>query len=170
MGERNKVARQKSFFLETAQAAARTAADRVTTLKKEKIDKEAELANMLDKARLVEHEIKIDPRAGALDVEANLPQKIADLQSTVGQYGIELRQALDELSSGFTPSRYARVADGCRKLLPITMIGDVHLPETLNWLALAALTLAALRLFHVGASSTEISGATFLATFFWDSV
>ena len=39
------------------------------------------------------------------------------------------------------------------------------LPVLLIGFALAVLTLAALPLFHVGASSTEISGATFLATF-----
>ena len=121
---RDNAAREKSLFVESANAAARTAADRLTALKKEKIDKEVELANIVDKARLAGHEITIDPRAGALDVAADLPKKIADLQLNIGKYGIELRQALDVLSGGFTPDKYAHVAERCRNLIPITMVGD----------------------------------------------
>jgi len=124
MAERDKAAREKALSIERAEAAARTAADQLIALRKEKIDKEVELANIVDKARLAGHEITIDPRASALDVAAKLPKKIADLQSTVGQYGIELQQALDALNSGFTPEKYARVVERCRSLLPITMIGD----------------------------------------------
>ena len=121
---RDNAAREKSLFVESANAAARTAADRLTALKKDKIDKEVELANIIDKARLAGHEITIDPRAGALDVAVDLPKKIADLQLNIGKYGIELRQALDALSGGFTPDKYARVAERCRNLIPITMVGD----------------------------------------------
>ena len=139
--QRDKVALEKSLFVESAEAAARTAADRLTALKKEKIDKEVELANIVDKARLAGHEITIDPRAGDLDVTAELPKKIANLQLTIGKYGIELRQALDAVSRGFTPDKYARVAERCRNLLPITKIGDFT--ETLKGIDCEAVALTA---------------------------
>ena len=91
---------RKPQFVERAEASVRAAADQLTALKKDKIAKEVELENILDKARLAGSEIEIDPRADSLDVAAELPQKIADLQSTVGQYGIELRQALNDLRRG----------------------------------------------------------------------
>jgi hypothetical protein len=130
--DRDKAARERSLVLENA-AASRRAADRITALTKEKIEKEAELTNIIDKARVAGHEIEIDPLATSLDVTADLPKKIAALQSTVGRYGIELRKAIDELNNGFTPDRYSRVSERCQDLLPITMIGD--LKETFKRLA-----------------------------------
>ena len=91
------------MFVESAEASVRAAGDRLTVLKKNKIAKEVELENILDKARLAGREIEIDPRTNSLDVAAELPKKIADLQSTVGQYGIDLRQALNDLRNEFTP-------------------------------------------------------------------
>ena len=128
--ERDKAVREKAALWRSAEASVRAAADRLTALKKDKIAKEIELENILDKARLAGYEIEIDPRASSLDVAADLPKKIADLQSTVGQYGIELRQALNDLRNGFTPDKYARVGERCRKLLPLTMIGETTQPLT----------------------------------------
>ena len=123
--ERDRAVRERSLFVQSAEAAAHAAADRLTALRKEKIDKEVELANIIDKAKLAGHEIEIDPRAGALDIAVDLPKKIAELQPSLGKYGIEFRKALDELNGGFSLESYARVGEGCRSLLPISMIGDL---------------------------------------------
>ena len=123
--ERDKAVQDKALFVQNAEAAARAAADQLTSLKKEKIDKEVELANSVDKAKLARQEIGIDPTAGALEIAADLPKKIAELQPTIGKYGIEFRNALDELGGGFTLEKYERVAQGCRSLLPISMIGEL---------------------------------------------
>ena len=128
--ERDKAVREKAAFVESAEASVRAADDRLTALKKDKIAKEVELENILDKARLAGREIEIDPRTNSLDVAAELPKKIADLQSTVGQYGVELRQALNDLRNEFTPDKYARVGERCRKLLPLTLIGETTQPLT----------------------------------------
>ncbi len=122
--ERDKAVREKAAFVESSEASVRAAGDQLTILKKNKIAKEVELENILDKAALAGSKIKIDPRTNSLDIAADLPKKITDLQSTVGQYGIELRQALDDLRSEFTPEKFAIVVERCRRLLPLTMIGD----------------------------------------------
>jgi hypothetical protein len=122
--QRDQVALEKSRLIKSAEVAARTAGDRLTELKKQKINKEVELANIVDKAKLGGYEIRADPTASMLDAAADLPKKITDLQLTVGQYGIELKQALDLLRGGFTPQKYSRVVERCRSLLPITQIGN----------------------------------------------
>ena len=50
--ERDKAVREKAALWRSAEASIRAAADRLTALKKDKIDKEVELENIVDKARL----------------------------------------------------------------------------------------------------------------------
>jgi hypothetical protein len=122
--ERDKAEHDKSLFLQSAEAGVRTAADRLIALKKDKMNKEVELANVIDKAKIIRHEIEIDPSAEILDPATNLPKKVAELQPVIGKYAVEFQKALDELGNGFSLETYARVSNGCRRLLPVSMIGD----------------------------------------------
>ena len=105
--ERDKAVREKAAFVESAEASVRAADDRLTALKKDKIAKEVELENILDKARLAGREIEIDPRTNSLDVAAELPKKsrTCSRRSDNTALNSDRRSMISETSSRLTSTR-----------------------------------------------------------------
>ena len=119
---RDAIQAEKARYIKSTDTAAQQRAERLIALKREKVAGEARLANIEDKAKLYGFDIRVDPRAGALDPSVDLPQKIEALRLSVGQLGIDLRTSLDALTGNFSPEEYARAAEYCRKLSPLTQI------------------------------------------------
>ena len=99
--QKDRVEAQKANFKQQWEETSRQNSEKLTALKKERIAESVELENFIDKARIAGYEVKIDAQAIALDDTAELPKKIEALRSTVGQQGVELKQALDGLAAGF---------------------------------------------------------------------
>lgn len=127
--QKDRVEAQKLSFKQQWDETARANSEKLTALKKEKIAKSVELENVVDQARIAGYEVKIDSQAIALDDTAELPKKIEALRATVGQHGVDLKQALDGLAAGFSIDIYARAVEQCQKLRPLTQIADASLKK-----------------------------------------